>query len=70
MSEDMDTLLDEIKATEQSCITPQGVPREEDSRASCALRHVTKLMLDDREEMKGLGYQSSFISWRNVGSLA
>ena len=37
-------------------------------RAAIEARNEADAMI--REEMKGLGYQSPFISWRNVGSLA
>ena len=71
MSEDMDTLLDEIKATEQHLAALRKEYREKKTaglRAAIEARNEADALI--REEMKGLGYQSPFISWRNVGSLA
>ena len=71
MSEDIDTLLDEIKATEQHLALLRKEYREKKTaglRAAIEARNEADAMI--REEMKGLGYQSPFISWRNVGSLA
>ena len=71
MSEDMDTLLDEIIATEQHLAALREEYREKKTaglRAAIEARNEADALI--REEMKGLGYQSPFISWRNVGSLA
>ena len=71
MSEDIDALLDEIKATEQHLASLRKEYREKKTaglRAAIEARNEADAMI--REEMKGLGYQSPFISWRNVGSLA
>ena len=71
MSEDMDALLDEIKATEQHLTSLRKEYREKKTaglRAAIEARKEADALI--REEMKGLGYQSPFISWRNVGSLA
>ena len=71
MSDDIDTLLEEIKATEQHLASLCKEYREKKTaglRAAIEARNEADAMI--REEMKGLGYQSPFISWRNVGSLA
>ena len=71
MSEDLDALLDEIKATEQHLTSLRKEYREKKTaglRAAIEARNEADAMI--REEMKGLGYQAPFISWRNVGSLA
>ena len=71
MSEDLDALLDEIKATEQHLTSLRKEYREKKTaglRAALEARKEADALI--REEMKGLGYQSPFISWRNVGSLA
>ena len=71
MSEDMDTLLDEIKATEQHLDTLRKEYREKKTaglRAALEARKEADRMI--REEMKGLDHQSSYITWRSVGGLA
>jgi predicted RecB family endonuclease len=71
MSEDLNALLDEIKATEKHLLALRQEYRERKTaglRAAIEARNEADEMI--REEMKSLGYQSPFISWRNVGSLA
>ena len=71
MNEDLNALLDEIKATEKHLATLRQEYRERKTaglRAAIEARNEADEMI--REEMKSLGYHSPFISWRNVGSLA
>ena len=71
MSEDLNALLDEIKATEKHLLALRQEYRERKTaglRAAIEARNEADEMI--REEIKSLGYPSPFISWRNVGSLA
>jgi|TARA_B100000035_G_scaffold90513_1_gene76334 hypothetical protein len=68
---DIETLAEEIKATERKLSDLRQEYRERKTaglRAALEARKEADALI--REEMKGLGYQSPFISWRNVGSLA
>ena len=71
MNEDLNALLDEIKATENHLAELRKEYKDKRTaglRAAIEARNEADAMI--REEMKSLGYQSPFISWRNVGSLA
>ena len=71
MDNDMDVLAEEIKETEGKLIELKKEYRErrtEGLRLALEARKEADALI--REEMKGLGYHSPFISWRNVGSLA
>jgi|TARA_R100000482_G_scaffold119231_1_gene63735 hypothetical protein len=71
MNDDMTTLMDEIKATEEHLAQLRKEYREKKTaglRAAIEARNEADALI--REEMKSLGYQSPFISYRNVGSLA
>ena len=68
---ELDALAEEIKTTEQKLSDLRKEYRERKTaglRAALEARKEADALI--REEMKGLGYQSPFISWRNVGSLA
>ena len=68
---DIETLAEEIKATERKLSDLRQEYRERKTaglRAAIEARNEADKLI--REEMKSLGYQSPSISWRNVGSLA
>ena len=68
---ELESLAQEIKDTEQKLMDLRKEYRDQRTaglRAAIEARNEADAMI--REEMKGLGYQSPFISWRNVGSLA
>ena len=68
---DIETLAEEIKVTERKLSDLRQEYRERKTaglRAAIEARNEADKLI--REEMKSLGYQSPFISWRNVGSLA
>ena len=67
----IETLAEEITATERRLNDLRKEYRERKTaglRAAIEARNEADKLI--REEMKSLGYQSPFISWRNVGSLA
>jgi hypothetical protein len=71
MSEDMDTLLDEIKATEQHLASLRKEYREKKTaglRAAIEARNEAERMI--REEMKGLDHRDCYVTFKSVGSLA
>ena len=71
MSEDMDTLLDEIKATEQHLASLRKEYREKKTaglRAALEARNEAERMI--REEMKGLDHRDCYVTFKSVGSLA
>jgi len=71
MSEDMDTLLDEIKATEQHLASLRKEYREKQTaglRAALEARNEAERMI--REEMKGLDHRDCYVTFKSVGSLA
>ena len=68
---ELDALAEEIKITEQKLSDFRKEYRERKTaglRAAIEARNEAEAMI--REEMKGLGYNSRYITWRNVGSLA
>tara|TARA_R100000231_G_scaffold121393_1_gene91586 strand:+ start:292 stop:513 length:222 start_codon:yes stop_codon:yes gene_type:complete len=68
---ELDALAEEIKITEQKLSDLRKEYRERKTaglRAAIEARNEAEAMI--REEMKGLGYNSRYITWRNVGSLA
>ena len=73
MSEEMDTLLEEIKSTEKHLAALRKEYRERKTaglRAALQARAEAEELL--RQEMKelGYGYRSPYITYRSVGSLA
>ena len=68
---DVETLAEEIKITEQKLSDLRKEYRERKTaglRAAIEARNEAEAMI--REEMKALGYNSRYVTWRNVGSLA
>jgi len=68
---DVETLAEEIKITEQKLSDLRREYRERKTaglRAAIEARNEAEAMI--REEMKGLGYNGRYVTWRNVGSLA
>ena len=68
---DIETLAEEIKATERKLSeSVRNIVSEKTAglRAAIEARKEADKMI--REEMKGLGYQSSYITWKSVGGLA
>ena len=68
---ELDALAEEIKITEQKLSDLRKEYRERKTaglRAAIEARNEAEAMI--REEMKGLGYNSHYVTWRNVGSLA
>jgi len=68
---DIETLAEEIKLTEQKLGDLRKEYRERKTaglRAALEARKEADRMI--REEMKGLDAASTYITWRNVGSLA
>ena len=68
---DIETLAEEIKATERKLSDLRQEYRERKTaglRAALEARKEADRMI--REEMKGLDHQSCYITWRSVGSLA
>jgi len=67
MNDDLQTLLDEIKDTEQRLLELKKEYRERRTaglRAAIEARNEADAMI--REEMKALGYSSPSILWRNL----
>ena len=68
---DIETLAEEIKATERKLSDLRQEYRERKTaglRAALEARKEADRMI--REEMKGLDPQSSYITWKSVGGLA
>ena len=68
---ELDALVEEIKLTEQKLSDLRKEYRERKTaglRAAIEARKEADALI--REEMQSLGYQSPFISWRNVGNIA
>ena len=68
---ELDALAEEIKTTEQKLSDLRKEYRERKTaglRAAIEARNEAEAMI--REEMKGLGYNGRYVTWRNVGSLA
>ena len=68
---ELDALTEEIKLTEQKLSDLRKEYRERKTaglRAAIEARKEADALI--REEMQSLGYQSPFISWRNVGNIA
>ena len=68
---ELEALTEEIKLTEQKLSDLRKEYRERKTaglRAAIEARNEAEAMI--REEMKGLGYNSRYVTWRNVGSLA
>ena len=68
---DIESLAEEIKITEQKLSDLRKEYRERKTaglRAAIEARNEAEAMI--REEMKGLGYNGRYVTWRNVGSLA
>lgn len=73
MSEEIDTLLEEIKSTENHLAELRKEYRERKTaglRAALQARAEAEQLL--RQEMKelGYGYHSPYVTYRGVGSLA
>ena len=68
---ELEALTEEIKITEQKLSDLRKEYRERKTpglRAAIEARKEAAALI--REEMQSLGYQSPFISWRNVGNIA
>ena len=68
---ELEALTEEIKITEQKHSDLRKEYRERKTaglRAAIEARKEADALI--REEMQSLGYQSPFISWRNVGNIA
>ena len=68
---ELEALTAEIKITEQKLSDLRKEYRERKTaglRAAIEARKEADALI--REEMQSLGYQSPFISWRNVGNIA
>jgi hypothetical protein len=68
---ELEALTEEIKITEQKLGDLRKEYRERKTaglRAAIEARKEADALI--REEMQSLGYQSPFISWRNVGNIA
>ena len=68
---ELEALTEEIKLTEQKLSDLRKEYRERKTaglRAAIEARKEADALI--REEMQSLGYQSPFISWRNVGNIA
>ena len=68
---ELEALTEEIKITEQKLSDLRKEYRERKTaglRAAIEARKEAEALI--REEMQSLGYQSPFISWRNVGNIA
>ncbi len=68
---ELEALTEEIKITEQKLSDLRKEYRERKTaglRAAIEARKEADALI--REEMQSLGYQSPFISWRNVGNIA
>jgi len=68
---ELEALTEEIKITEQKLGDLRKEYRERKTaglRAAIEARKEADALI--REEMQSLGYQSPFISWRSVGSIA
>ena len=71
MSEDIDTLLDEIEATKNHL---EELRKEYRNRKTAGLRAALEARKDAddllRQELKELGIRSPYEVWRGMGSLA
>ena len=68
---ELEALTEEIKITAQKLSDSRKEYRERKTaglRAAIEARKEADALI--REEMQSLGYQSPFISWRNVGNIA
>ena len=68
---ELEALTEEIKITEKKLSDLLNEYRERKTaglRAAIEARKEADALI--REEMQSLGYQSPFISWRNVGNIA
>ena len=68
---ELEALTEEIKITEQKLSDLRKEYRERKTaglRAAIEARKEADALI--REERQALGYQSPFISWRNVGNIA
>ena len=68
---ELEALTEEIKITEQKLSDLRKEYRERKTaglRAAIEARKEADALI--HEEMQSLGYQSPFISWRNVGNIA
>ena len=68
---ELEALTEELKITEQKLSDLRKEYRERKTaglRAAIEARKEADALI--REEMQSLGYQSPFISWRNVGNIA
>ena len=68
---ELEAFTEEIKITEQKLSDLRKEYRERKTaglRAAIEARKEADALI--REEMQSLGYQSPFISWRNVGNIA